>query len=208
MTNTTSEAVLSAIKTAAKDAGRLMVGIAGPPGSGKSTYAAELAGRLGPGAVVVPMDGFHLDNATLQDMARLHRKGAPDTFDSAGFLRLVQELRAGGDVSYPTFDRKNDCTVPRGGKVDKAARIILVEGNYLFLQTPIWRELAPLFDVTVSLDVPRDVLRSRLVARWLAHGLTAAQAEARAEENDMKNVDIVLTQSADADYAVRQVDAG
>ncbi len=192
--------IIDAIREQDRGQGRVLVGIAGPPGGGKSTLATKIATRLGPDAAVLPMDGYHLDNATLVEMGLLDRKGAPDTFDSADFVQLVQSLRHKDNVSYATFDRDQDRTVPEGGKIQSNTRIVLIEGNYLLLQSPPWSELRSLFDLSVFLDVPKETLKSRLVRRWHAHGLTASEAEARAEQNDMKNVETVQTGSAHADF--------
>ena len=100
-------AELAARITAAAAGGprRYIVAIAGPPGAGKSTLATDLAERIGEGARVVPMDGFHLDDAVLNARGLRHRKGAPETFDAAGFLHLLQRLRAEEEVAIPIFDR-------------------------------------------------------------------------------------------------------
>lgn len=206
MTQVSIDTVLQAIKACGDGRNRVLIGIAGPPGSGKSTLASKLAARLGPQAAVLPMDGYHLDNATLEKRGLLHRKGAPQTFDSAGFVQLVRALRDHDSVSYPTFNREMDRTVPDGGRIDGATRIVLIEGNYLLLQSPPWSDLKALFDLTVFLDVPRDVLKSRLVTRWRDHGLSATQAEARAEGNDLKNMERVQTASARADFVVAEED--
>lgn len=198
------DTVLEAITGLGAQDTRTLVGIAGPPGSGKSTLAARLAARLGPQAAVLPMDGYHLDNATLEQRGLLHRKGAPQTFDAAGFVQLVRALRDGETVPYPTFDRAADRTVPGGGCIARDTRIVLIEGNYLLLDTPPWSALKPLFDLTVFLDVPTDVLRARLHARWRTHGLSPDQAAARADGNDMLNVALVQASSARADLSLAE----
>lgn len=190
-------------RIAALPAGRRLVALAGPPASGKSTVAERLAAevaRLGRSAQVVPMDGFHLDNATLDARGLRARKGAPETFDVARLLTLVREVRAGGAVSYPTFDRAADATVPGGGLL--GADIAIFEGNYLLLDEGPWRALHPFWEVTAMLDVPEAELRARLVSRWRAHGLSEAAALARAEENDLPNGRRVLARSVVADVAV------
>ena len=199
MAVTTQDALFDRITEAAQDRDRCLVALAGPPASGKTTLADTLAARFGDDAVVLPMDGFHLDNATLHKMGRLHRKGAPDTFDAQGFVDLLTAVREGGNVPYPTFDRKKDATVPKGGTIPAAARIILVEGNYLLLTDSPWSQLAPLFDLTVRIDVADNTLKERLIRRWLKHGLSPEEAEARATENDMENVAYVRAHSSDPD---------
>lgn len=195
MTNITATTLVREITARAAGRDRFLVAIAGPPGSGKSTIAAELAARLGPASAVLPMDGFHLDNDRLRHLGLLHRKGAPETFDAAGFLNLLRAVRSQDTVPFPTFDRTADRTVPDGGRIEKATRIVLVEGNYLLLKNPPWSDFAALFDLTVGLAVSREELESRLIARWLDHGLPEAEARARALGNDMKNVDFVMENS-------------
>ena len=173
---TTTDALVQEIRKRAIDETRILVAVAGPPGSGKSTLADNLVTRLGPSAAVLPMDGFHLDNDTLKKMGLLDRKGAPETFDAASFIELVRALRSKSDISYPTFDRDEDSTVPDGGNIDGTSKIILIEGNYILLNKPPWSSLALLFDFTVYIDVARDALEARLVKRWLDHGLSEVAA--------------------------------
>lgn len=198
------DTIVQAIRARAMERRRVLVGIAGPPGAGKSTLASKLASRLGSDAAILPMDGYHLDNATLEDRGLLQRKGAPQTFDGEGFLQLVRTLRQEDSVSYPIFDRSKDQTVPNGGRIEGKTKIVLIEGNYLLLQTPPWSELKPLFGVTLYLDVPPKVLKTRLVNRWREHGLSLLQAEARADGNDMENVAIVHSFSGRADFFVKE----
>jgi len=187
---------------------RFIVAIAGPPGAGKSTLVDELRDKLsnGHGTVpVVPMDGFHLDNAVLQDRGHLARKGAPFTFDVAGYRALVERLRndRDSDVMVPLFDRDLDLARAGAGIVPAASPIVLTEGNYLLLDEAPWDSLAPLFDLTVMIETDRKTLEDRLVRRWLDHGHDADAARARAQGNDMINADLVLTKSRPADIAWR-----
>lgn len=203
MTGITTAALVREIEARALGRDRILVGISGPPGSGKSTLAADLAARLGPPAAVLPMDGFHLDNARLRQMGLLHRKGAPETFDAAGFVSLLGKVLSKKAVSYPTFDREADRTIPDGGHIEKHTRIVLVEGNYLLLSTRPWSDLSGLFSLTVRIDVSSEELEARLVARWLDHGLPAAEAKARALGNDMKNASFVMENSLSPDFTLR-----
>ena len=181
---------------------RVIVAIAGPPGSGKSTLAEDLAGLLDHSAEVLPMDGYHLENDQLADLGLIERKGAPETFDVSGFAALIARLRGQSEISYPTFDRERDKTVPDGGCIRASTRVVLVEGNYLLLDIEPWRELGPHFDMTVRLDVPMGELKERLLERWRKLGLSEQSAERRVLGNDLLNAEQVLKQSRKAEFSI------
>ncbi|CUH31765.1 Pantothenate kinase [Jannaschia seosinensis] len=188
-----------AARIAALPPGRQLVALAGPPAAGKSTIAAKLAKAVnaaGRPTQVVPMDGFHLDNATLDAKGLRARKGAPETFDVDGLAALIQAVREGGDVDFPTFDRNADATVPHGGTL--RAEIALFEGNYLLLDAPGWRDLQGFWDLTVQIYVPEAELRRRLMVRWT--DLAPDVAAAKTEGNDLPNARTVLHQSVSSDY--------
>ncbi|MCV2446630.1 AAA family ATPase [Paracoccus sp. DMF] len=178
-------------------AGRRLVAIVGAPGSGKSTLAEGLVAAV-PGAVLVPMDGFHLDNRLLDRDGLRARKGAPETFDAEGFVALIRRLKQGGAVVYPVFDRDRDLAVAGAGRVEEQARLVVVEGNYLLLDRAPWRELAGLWDLSVMLDVPAEELRRRLTARWQGLGQSPAEVLAHLE-NDLANAETVADHSLPAD---------
>jgi pantothenate kinase len=117
---------------------RILVAIAGPPGAGKSTVAERIRQQLacaGRSAAVVPMDGFHLDNAVLAERGLHSRKGAPETFDVHGFRHLVSRIAAGEeDVAYPLFDRSRDAAVAGAAVLPSDIEFVLFEGNYLLLR--------------------------------------------------------------------------
>jgi len=172
------------------DGRRRLVAIAGAPASGKSTLAGALSTAMndaGYTATALPMDGFHLDNAVLIDRGLLHRKGAPETFDVHGFVHLVARLRDDAEIIFPTFDRARDIAVAGSGCVGPDCDTVIVEGNYLLFDAPAWRDLAVHWDLSVFVDVPFQTLRDRLIARWVAHGLSTQNAETRAAENDLAN---------------------
>lgn len=183
--------------------GRLLVAIAGPPGAGKSTLAEGLADQIA-GAVVVPMDGFHLDNRVLEARGLLPRKGAPETFDVAGFTALVARLRGEGEVVIPVFDRSRDIAVAGARVIGPDARVLLIEGNYLLLDEAPWRGLADYWDLTIGIEVPIEVLEARLTQRWHDYGLDEAAARARALGNDIPNARRVVAGSFAPDVVVRQ----
>ncbi len=188
---------------------RLLAAIVGPPGSGKSTLAAAVVDNINDDtdglAALVPMDGYHLDNEELIARGLLRCKGAPETFAVESLLELISAIRnTGGDIRYPTFDRSLDATVPNGGLLKHDVPIVVVEGNYLLLDRPIWRQLAPLFDVTVFLNPPKAELKRRLVDRWLHYGFSPSEAERKALGNDMVNAELVLDSSLPADLCLSQ----
>ncbi|GLS85782.1 nucleoside triphosphate hydrolase [Cypionkella aquatica] len=191
------------IRAKAQGQGRFLTALAGPPGAGKSTLAAELVAALGQGAKAVPMDGFHYDDAVLLARGARDRKGAPDTFDAQGFFHLLRRLRVEDEVAIPLFDR--DLEISRAGAdiVTAADRLLVVEGNYLLLNEAPWPEAAPLFDLTVWIDVAEHELDRRLQARWAHYGKTPAEARAWIDSNDMPNIRRVTQNSRAADLNIR-----
>ena len=199
----TPAALADVIRAKAQGKGRFLAALAGPPGAGKSTLAAELVGLLGAGAKAVPMDGFHYDDAVLIARNARHRKGAPDTFDVQGFRHLLQRLRVEPEVAIPLFDR--DLEISRAGAdiVGPQDCILIVEGNYLLLNEAPWPELAPLFDLTIWIDVPEAELDRRLTDRWAHYGKTQKEARAWIDSNDMPNIRRVTEGSRVADLTLR-----
>ncbi|WP_308917158.1 nucleoside/nucleotide kinase family protein [Jannaschia sp. LMIT008] len=177
---------------------RVVVAIVGPPASGKSTLAAALVDAL-PGAALVPMDGFHLDDAVLGPRGLLPVKGAPETYDVGGLSRLLDALRAGRDAYAPVFDRSLELSRAAARHVPFGARVVVVEGNWLLLDAPGWRDVGP-FDLSVRLDVPDDVLRARLEDRWAA--LDPAARAAKIDGNDLPNARRMRVESRAADVVV------
>jgi len=179
------------------------VALAGPPGAGKSTLAETLVGSFPAGtAKILPMDGFHYDNAVLDDLRLRARKGAPATFDFAGFAVTLQRIRQGEQsVAIPVFDREADLARAGASIIHSGVRVVVVEGNYLLLDREPWSGLAKYFDLTAFLDVPRDELKKRLLDRWLNLGYTPSKAQHWVETNDMPNVDLVLGSRLVADFS-------
>ena len=169
---------------------RLLIAIAGPPAAGKSTLAAALVARLNRDnerTCLVPMDGFHLDNRILVARGLLARKGAPETFDAAGFIHMIRRLVSDDEVFVPVFDRANDIAIAGAQCVGIDTKIAVVEGNYLLLNEPPWIELLPLWNLSIYLDVLVAEVERRTIQRWLDHGLEPKDAKARARSNDIAN---------------------
>ena len=185
---------------------RALIAIAGAPGSGKSTFAEHLSSYLGKKASVIPMDGFHLDNSVLEAKGLLSVKGAPQTFDCAGFASLVSGIKEGNIQKFPTFDRALDRVIPEGGQLSEKASILLFEGNYLLCDLPGWAGLTDMWDAGIWLDVPIDILRTRLIKRWRDHGLSDREAIKRAEENDLKNARQILAHALPARWVISQME--
>ncbi len=192
------------IRAKAPTQGRFLTALAGPPGAGKSTLAAELVAALGAGAKAVPMDGFHYDDAVLHARGARDRKGAPDTFDTQGFFHLLKRLRSEDEVAIPLFDRTLEISRAGADIITATDRILVVEGNYLLLNEAPWPQAAPLFDLTVWIDVPEAELERRLLDRWAQYGKTPDQARAWIDGNDMPNIRRVTQNSRAADVVVRQ----
>lgn len=174
---------------------RRLVAIAGAPASGKSTLAEQLVTQLtkmGCSSKVVPMDGFHLDNRILAKRGMQARKGAPETFDARGFAGMIKSLHGSDEVFIPIFDRSRDIAIACADVVASDCDTVVIEGNYLLLDEPLWRDLRAEWDVAIMLKVPFAVLRDRLVARWLGYGLSPDEAEKRAGGNDLPNAERVI----------------
>ena len=188
---------------------RFIVAIAGAPAAGKSTLAEALCTEINAlsaseTCAVVPMDGFHYDNAILDARGDRARKGAPHTFDAAGFRVLLSRLKQeSGDIAIPVFDRAQDLARVAAALVTPQHQILLVEGNYLLLDQPVWRDLRQYFDLSLFLDVPFATLEQRLIQRWLDHGVDMEAARKRALSNDIPNAQVVTQQSCPADFILQ-----
>ncbi|MBG6055010.1 pantothenate kinase [Salinibacterium sp. CAN_S4] len=192
-------ALVAEVRATTPTAQRLLVGIVGAPGAGKSTIAAALAELL-PAAALLPMDGFHLPQAELRRLGRRERMGAPDTFDIDGFVATLAAVRNScNSVSAPGFDRGIEEPVPGAIVIPQELSTVVVDGNYLLL----WEEAAAQLDLAFFVDVDHDTRIERLVARHERFGKSPEQALAWALGPDEANAVVITATAATADHVIR-----
>ncbi|MDZ7814043.1 MAG: nucleoside/nucleotide kinase family protein [Ideonella sp.] len=184
---------------------RHLLGLAGAPGSGKSTLAAALHAARPHATQVVPMDGYHLANNVLAELGRSQRKGAPDTFDAAGFVALLQRLRRpGGEVVYaPEYRREIEEAVAGAIAIPPEVPVLIVEGNYLLLEDPPWAACRTLLHEAWYVDVDDALRTERLVARHRHFGRSEADARAWAAQTDEPNARRIAASQGRADGVLR-----
>ncbi|MBB3315216.1 pantothenate kinase [Rhizobium sp. BK181] len=202
----TIDEIAGDVVSRAGDVKRFLIAIAGPPGAGKSTMADNLADALrarGETAEVLPMDGFHIDNAILIERGLLSRKGIPETFDVRGFLDIIRAVRpADQEVLIPVFDRSRELAIASARVVSPEHRFIIVEGNYLLFSQGKWAELEGIFDYSVMLAPPIEVLEERLWERWRGYKLSEEEASAKVYGNDLPNGRLILGNRRRADVTL------
>ena len=184
---------------------RVLIGIIGKPGAGKSTLSKFLMGKLPKDLVtVVPMDGYHLSNKVLKDLKRSDRKGAPDTFDVAGFVSLVKRIRSEQtqNIYYPIFDRAIEESIAAQGVVTSATKVVIIEGNYLLHDEGGWEVINDLLDESWMVDVDDDKRISRLISRHIAYGKDPEAAKAWAKGTDEVNAKLIERGRNRADFVV------
>lgn len=182
---------------------RVILGITGPPGAGKTALAESVASAFGD-AVQLPMDGFHLADVELDRLERSNRKGAIDTFDAYGYLALLQRIRAQPQhiVYAPAFDREIEQPIAGSIAVLPETRLVVTEGNYLLDDDEPWPAVRAQLEEVWFVDLPRDERRRRLIARHVTFGKPLAQAEAWVRDVDERNADRIEKARHKADFVV------
>ena len=196
-------------RLAAERPGRVLIGITGAPGAGKTTLAEALVARLTGGApwpgsrvAHVPMDGFHLADVELDRLGRRDRKGAPDTFDAGGYAALLARIRAGAQVWAPAFERTLEQPVAQSLPVGTATRIVVSEGNYLLLPDPPWPDVRAQFDEVWFCRVPDEIRVPRLIERHVRFGKSPEAAREWVQRSDERNAALVAATASAADLVV------
>lgn len=183
---------------------RRILGITGAPGAGKSSVAAAIVAELGPLAVTVPMDGFHLSNSELGRLGRRDRKGAPDTFDADGYVALLWRIKAGDGevVSAPEFSREIEEPLADMIAVPRRVPLVITEGNYLLLDDGPWAAIRALVDEVWYLDPDNRTRIDRLIDRHVRYGKSLDEARAWVARSDEPNARLVASTRDRADVIV------
>ncbi len=189
---------------------RRILGITGAPGAGKSTVARQLVDALGSAAVLVGMDGYHLAQAELERLGRAERKGAPDTFDAAGYVALLRRLRTtdANTVYAPEFRRAIEEPIAGAVPVPPGIPLVVTEGNYLLLDTAPWSAIRGLLDEVWFLAPDERIRRRWLTARHRRYGRTAEQAVERTAGSDERNARLIAPAAARADLILDPMQLG
>lgn len=203
------ERYLAHLQSLVSDGRRKLLGLVGPPGAGKSTLALALLQAMTARQVVaqvVPMDGYHLANVELQRLGRAGRKGAPDTFDSAGYVALLRRLRdqaADETVYAPEFRREIEEPIAGAIPVHAGTQLIITEGNYLLLEDGPWRHAAGLLDQVWYVEVDDGLRTERLVSRHEHYGRSHDAAVAWVAGSDEPNARLIAASKAGANLTFR-----
>ena len=182
---------------------RYFIALSGPPASGKSTISEKLANDLSAkdyNTSILQMDGFHYDDLILKEKKLLLKKGAPETFDVMGLINFVSRLQKEDEVVIPIFDRSLELSRSSAVVISKNTKVIIVEGNYVLLNSYPWRELHKFFNTTVMINCEKKILEKRLIERWENFNLPKKEIDEKVYKNDLPNGVNVLKNSIKAEY--------
>jgi len=189
-----TETILSKINV--NTSNRFIVGVAGGPGSGKSTFAVRLKEIINSKAKsslaqIFPMDGFHRKNSELEKSGLLSVKGAPETFDVEGYLLILKRIKLGENLEAPIYSRKTHDVIDNALPIEPHHKIIITEGNYLFADMEGWCEIKDIIDLKIYINAAKRVCEKRLLERHMRGGKTEAEALEKIKKVDMKNYDLI-----------------
>jgi pantothenate kinase len=200
------EPFLARVRGLLADGRRKLIGLVGAPGAGKSTLATALQQAFADRSIVVPMDGYHLANVELRRLGRADRKGAPDTFDAAGYAALLRRLReqTGDEIVYaPEFRREIEEPIAGAIPVLPDTQLVITEGNYLLLENGPWRAVDGLLDDVWYVDVVDRLRVERLIERHRQFGRSAEAAAAWVESTDEPNARLIAGTRGRARQVIR-----
>jgi pantothenate kinase len=190
---------------------RFIVGIAGGPGSGKSSFAVKLKELINSKstkskselAQIFPMDGFHRKNSELERSGLLSVKGAPETFDVEGYLLMLNKIKLGENLKAPVYSREAHDVIDNALPIEPHHKIIITEGNYLFNDAEGWCEIKDIIDLKIFIEAEKGACEKRLLERHMRGGTTEIEALEKIKRVDMKNFDLIAQTSKYADEVIK-----
>ncbi len=204
-----AEAILSKVNV--NTSNRFIVGIAGGPGSGKSTFAVKLQELINSEstksksdlAQIFPMDGFHRKNSDLERSGLTSVKGAPETFDVEGYSSMLNRIKLGENLKAPIYSREAHDVIDNALPIEPHHKIIITEGNYLFYDAEGWCEIKDIIDLKIYIEVEKGACEKRLLERHMRGGKTEAEALEKIKKVDMKNFDLIAQTMKYADEIIK-----
>jgi pantothenate kinase len=201
-----AETILSKVNV--NTSNRFIVGIAGCPGSGKSTFAVKLKELINSKsntdlAQIFPMDGFHMKNSDLESTGLIFIKGAPETFDVEGYLLTLNRIKLGENLKAPIYSREIHDVIDNALPIEPHHKIIITEGNYLFADVNGWCEIKDIIDLKIYIEAEKGVCEKRLLERHVRGGKTESEALEKIKEVDMKNFDLIDQTKKYADKVIK-----
>jgi len=187
---------------------RFILGLTGPPASGKSTLAHQLVDSLNMDgndrAIVLPMDGYHLSNERLQELGILSLKGIPQSFDALTFVKLLESVKSDPKkIHYaPEFRREIEASIEDAIEIKAHHEIIVVEGNYLLWEKEPWNNLPEYLDEVWYLSLNESTRLDRLLKRHVANGRTEVEAREKIASTDDPNARLIEATKERADLVV------